>query len=163
MLIHCFLAQLESFEAHMQIPALADPEKAFNCIFIRAPAVHSLRPSPSPSPKLPNGHGLTNGTNGSTSRGLGDTEGSVVGETYLPVSGETVLKAYTPVEVLVTLPAECTAPPPPSDTPLGPSTLEDLGKVMIRQGRKLVTSFHPELSGDNRVHRYWVEKCVLGL
>jgi 5'-phosphate synthase pdxT subunit len=37
-----------------------------------------------------------------------------------------------------------------------------LGKVMLRKGRKLVTSFHPELSGDNRIHEYWVEKCLLG-
>jgi len=44
---------------------------------------------------------------------------------------------------------------------MGAAKMEDLGKVMLRQGRKMVTSFHPELSGDVRVHEYWVEKCVL--
>lgn len=68
----------------------------------------------------------------------------------------------TPIEVLATLPAECTAPPPSSESKLGPANPADLGKVMLRQGKKLVTSFHPELSGDVRIHEYWVEACVLG-
>ena len=29
--------------------------------------------------------------------------------------------------------------------------------VAVRQGNLLATSFHPELTGDNRVHRYFVE------
>ena len=29
--------------------------------------------------------------------------------------------------------------------------------VAVRQGRVLATSFHPELTGDNRVHRYFLE------
>jgi 5'-phosphate synthase pdxT subunit len=29
--------------------------------------------------------------------------------------------------------------------------------VAIRQGHLLATSFHPELTGDNRVHRYFVD------
>lgn len=68
----------------------------------------------------------------------------------------------TPVEVLATLPQECVPTPPPADTPMGPANPDDLGKIMVRQGRKLVTSFHPELSGDVRIHEYWVDKCVLG-
>ena len=32
--------------------------------------------------------------------------------------------------------------------------------VMVRQGRLLATSFHPELTGDLRVHRYFVEEIV---
>ena len=108
----------------MQIPSLSNPDKPFNCIFIRAPAVHSLRPP------------LKSAVN---------------------VNG-----SHIPVETLADLPTECTPPSPPPDSPLGPANAEDLGKVMIRQGRKLVTSFHPELSGDTRIHQYWVEKCVLG-
>ena len=30
--------------------------------------------------------------------------------------------------------------------------------VAIQQGKVLATSFHPEISGDNRVHRYFLEK-----
>ena len=29
--------------------------------------------------------------------------------------------------------------------------------VMVRQGNVLATSFHPELTGDLRVHRYFLE------
>ncbi len=29
--------------------------------------------------------------------------------------------------------------------------------VAVRQGSLLATSFHPELTGDSRVHRYFVE------
>ena len=39
--------------------------------------------------------------------------------------------------------------------------LENEGEpVAAREGRVLVTSFHPELSGDERVHRYFVESVV---
>jgi 5'-phosphate synthase pdxT subunit len=40
------------------------------------------------------------------------------------------------------------------------STLEVGGvdhPVAVRSGRVLATSFHPELTGDNRVHRYFLE------
>ncbi|BEI84706.1 hypothetical protein CcaverHIS002_0501070 [Cutaneotrichosporon cavernicola] len=66
-------------------------------------------------------------------------------------------------EVLAALPEGCVAAPPPNDSPLGEPDVQLTGAVMLRQGRKLVTSFHPELSGDARIHEYWVEKCVLGL
>ena len=29
--------------------------------------------------------------------------------------------------------------------------------VAVRQGNLLATSFHPELTGDHRVHRYFVD------
>jgi 5'-phosphate synthase pdxT subunit len=29
--------------------------------------------------------------------------------------------------------------------------------VAVREGNLLATSFHPELTGDNRVHKYFVE------
>ncbi|CAK9779363.1 SNO glutamine amidotransferase [Cutaneotrichosporon oleaginosum] len=71
-------------------------------------------------------------------------------------------KSIEGTEILASLPQECVAAPPPADTPLGPPDVSTTGAVMLRQGRKLVTSFHPELSGDARIHEYWVEKCVLG-
>ena len=39
----------------------------------------------------------------------------------------------------------------------GPAT----GRVVaVRQGRLMATSFHPEITGDHRVHRYFVEELV---
>jgi len=37
------------------------------------------------------------------------------------------------------------------------SELEDGGIVAARQGHLLATSFHPELTGDDRFHRYFME------
>ncbi|VFU17138.1 glutamine amidotransferase for pyridoxal phosphate synthesis; pyridoxal 5'-phosphate synthase complex, glutamine amidotransferase subunit PdxT (fragment) [anaerobic digester metagenome] len=35
------------------------------------------------------------------------------------------------------------------------------GKIVFaRQGRFLAASFHPELTGDLRVHRYFLDKCL---
>ncbi len=32
--------------------------------------------------------------------------------------------------------------------------------VLCRQGRTLVAAFHPELSGDGRLHTFFVERCL---
>ncbi len=32
--------------------------------------------------------------------------------------------------------------------------------VFVRQGRFLAAAFHPELTEDNRIHRYFLEKCL---
>ncbi|WRT63726.1 pyridoxal 5'-phosphate synthase, glutaminase subunit Pdx2 [Kwoniella shivajii] len=66
------------------------------------------------------------------------------------------------VEVIAQLPENYRPSLPPSDSPLGEPNPDDLGKVWLKKGRKMVTSFHPELSGDTRVHEFWVERCVLG-
>jgi pyridoxal 5'-phosphate synthase pdxT subunit len=44
--------------------------------------------------------------------------------------------------------------------PLGEVALPDGGSriVAVRQGHLLATSFHPELSGDVRIHRYFVDQ-----
>ncbi|ETW84783.1 hypothetical protein HETIRDRAFT_171279 [Heterobasidion irregulare TC 32-1] len=45
-----------------------------------------------------------------------------------------------------------------------PHTLEntpDESIVALRQGRHLLTTFHPELTLDNRFHEYFVKECVV--
>jgi len=37
------------------------------------------------------------------------------------------------------------------------STLEDGRIVAAKQGKLMATSFHPELTHDNRFHRYFME------
>ncbi|KAK0205873.1 glutamine amidotransferase subunit pdxT [Desarmillaria ectypa] len=62
----------------------------------------------------------------------------------------------TPIQVLARLPAE-----------LLPSALSGLDDsdpktiVALRQGRHLLTTFHPELTPDDRFHDYFVRHCVL--
>lgn len=152
--------QLESFEAPLVIPDLSNPTEPFPAIFIRAPAVHSLHPR-----KL-EAHTASSSASSSAPT---QSASSVTSPAQLPTPASTPPRlaspsssSRVPVIALATLPAEYQPSPPPSDSHLGAPTVEDLGKVMLRQGKKMVTSFHPELSGDVRVHRYWVEKCVLG-
>jgi len=33
--------------------------------------------------------------------------------------------------------------------------------VALRQGRYLLTTFHPELTGDSRFHEYYIQECVI--
>lgn len=33
--------------------------------------------------------------------------------------------------------------------------------VALRQGRHLLTTFHPELTDDSRFHEYFVQECVV--
>ena len=40
--------------------------------------------------------------------------------------------------------------------------LKDDSVVAARQGNLLVTTFHPELTGDSRFHRYFLEHVVAG-
>lgn len=54
----------------------------------------------------------------------------------------------------------------PMITKVGPG-VEVLGRldgvpVVVRQGNLLVSSFHPELTGDDRLHRYFVEMVKQG-
>ena len=88
---NAFGRQVDSFETHLDVPAIATPENshAFHAIFIRAPLIESV----------------------------GDN-----------------------VEVL--------------------ARLDNGDIVAARQGHLLVTSFHPELSGDDRFHRYFVSLAV---
>lgn len=41
------------------------------------------------------------------------------------------------------------------------STNEPKTFVALRQGRHFLTTFHPELTRDNRFHEYFVKECVL--
>ncbi|GFZ51815.1 hypothetical protein JCM24511_09583 [Saitozyma sp. JCM 24511] len=148
--------QLESFEAPLVIPGLSDPSRPFNAIFIRAPAIYSLPTS-------------------SSSASSSSQVGSLSGPTGLPTPDPSRpaspspsspsplgMDSSPPLEVLAALPPELCPPPPPSDPIMGDPNPADLGKVMVRKGRKMVTSFHPELSGDARIHEFWVNTCVLG-
>jgi pyridoxal 5'-phosphate synthase pdxT subunit len=85
---NAFGRQVDSFEADLSIPTLADPQRPYHAIFIRAPLI--------------------------TGPGRG-------------------------VEVLAKL-----------------SDDRDGQIVAVRQGHLLATSFHPELTNDDRFHRYFL-------
>jgi len=59
-----------------------------------------------------------------------------------------------PVQVIARLPSNLL---PQTVTEVSP----DQTIVALRQGRHLLTTFHPELTDDNRFHEYFVRECVL--
>ena len=61
-----------------------------------------------------------------------------------------------PLQVLAGLPAERVPKQLPGQAEIGP----DADAVMVRQGGLVISSFHPELTGDGRVHEWWVREVV---
>lgn len=62
------------------------------------------------------------------------------------------------LDVLARLPAERVPKQLPGHAEVGP----DADVVMVRQGGLVMSSFHPELTGDGRVHEWWVREVVAG-
>ncbi|KAI0959132.1 hypothetical protein AcW1_004048 [Taiwanofungus camphoratus] len=110
-------SQVESFEASLDVEHLRDSNKPFHGVFIRAPVVLTLTPSPTDPPI----------------------------EIVSRISASLLPRSQTLV------------PEDEDDTdPRDPRTI-----VALRQGRHLLTTFHPELTKDNRFHEYFVRECVL--
>ena len=62
-----------------------------------------------------------------------------------------------PVQVIAKLSPEFLPPSPSSpDHSDEPKTV-----VALRQGLHFLTTFHPELTDDNRFHDYFIRQCVL--
>ncbi|TFL00204.1 SNO glutamine amidotransferase [Pterulicium gracile] len=65
-----------------------------------------------------------------------------------------------PIQVVARLSADVV--PPLAGLDIDPSIKTDQTDVVaLRQGMHLVTTFHPELTKDNRFHEYFVRECVL--
>ncbi|PWZ01254.1 SNO-domain-containing protein [Testicularia cyperi] len=79
-----------------------------------------------------------------------------------------------PIEILATLPEPVTSPRSPANAPIAAADVardsrldipdrpdHDSQIVALRQGNILMTSFHPELTQDSRLHNLYVSKLVL--
>ncbi|KAJ9116749.1 hypothetical protein QFC20_000685 [Naganishia adeliensis] len=69
--------------------------------------------------------------------------------------------AKSTIQPLCALPPALSADAPSPDTHLGPADEDALRVVAVRKGKKLATSFHPELSPDLRIHEYFVRQLCL--
>ncbi|KAI9837833.1 MAG: hypothetical protein M1819_006767 [Sarea resinae] len=144
-----FGRQVESFEANLDLPFLAsadgkdfDTERVpFKSVFIRAPIVEKI---------LPHREGVQaeeevkNGTVVAPSRAVEE------GAAKEAVAGE--------VEVMATLQGRGAKF---SDKIDSSSRTDDecAGDIIaVRQGNVFGTSFHPELTGDARIHVWWLEQ-----
>ncbi|CAO1618137.1 unnamed protein product [Jaminaea pallidilutea] len=180
-------SQVESFEASLNIPALSTVSAAsssdldpFTGVFIRAPAVERLFP-PQEVSRAPAGEpvaagrregeelddvqlvqsknidGAEVGTPQSLPSPHPEAASSSVRLAVAPpmlstaTDGESVqFRQRPPIEVIARLSEgakPATNPGPDSDV------------VALLQGNVFVTSFHPELTRDNRLHRWWVREA----
>jgi 5'-phosphate synthase pdxT subunit len=145
-----FGRQIESFQAALDLPflreAVADEKDfdtsnlPFKAIFIRAPIVEKLL--------------LT--VNG-VQEGEAQVDDTVVAPSRaLAVGVDEKLKGAL-VEVLATLPGRTAGV---SDEKRGKLDAEAGDIVVVRQGNVFGTSFHPELTGDPRIHVWWLEQVL---
>lgn len=155
-----FGRQVESFEAALDLPFLKEEgngngknEQPFHSVFIRAPVVESILKTPSEDDE-------TEKEAVEKSAAVDDTPTM---RPRMPNRAETVsapqIKATTaPVEILGRLPGRARAIKNKT------STAEDLGEegdiVAVRQGNVFGTSFHPELTGDERIHAWWLKEVI---
>ena len=145
-----FGRQVESFEADLHLPFLDSSGDGsitgthvipFHTVFIRAPVVEKiLEPS----------------------QGIQEKEASIP-ETVVAPSKPAKDKTFDDiigkgVEVLAKLPGRATAL---SDKAITAHSTGDEGDIVaVRQGNVFATSFHPELTGDARIHTWWLQQVL---
>jgi 5'-phosphate synthase pdxT subunit len=134
-----FGRQVESFEAELDLPFLGPDKCRFHSVFIRAPVVEKVLPAATTvidmTPEEP--------------------DGTIMAPQLKATSAE--------VEILGRLPGRARALRDKT------TTAEELGEdgdiIAVKQGNVFGTAFHPELTGDGRIHAWWlgeVVKAVIG-
>lgn len=138
-----FGRQIDSFEAALHLPFLSEDgeskaEEPYRGIFIRAPVVEKL---------------------------LTPLEGEEVEEAV----DDGVVKApsrkepgsknqHKQVEIMATLPFRGKGP---TETPATGVSTEETGDIVaVWQDNVFGTSFHPELTNDTRIHRWWLKRVI---
>lgn len=139
-----FGRQVESFEADVDLPFLKATAAPFHTIFIRAPIVERILPN-KPGEQVEEAA----------------KDDTVVAPSRTPedILAERAMAAE--VEVLARL-------PPSAGTLDKTGNVErDVGHdgdiVAVRQGNVFGTAFHPELTGDARIHQWWLQEVIKSL
>ena len=151
-----FGRQIESFQANLDLPFLKPPypslsssteelgisQRPFKAIFIRAPVVEKLLPAAPGIQKEEAARG----------------QDTIVAPSRALADGVDVKKiSDAKVEVLARLPGRT------ATLREGTGELLDVevgNIVAVRQANVFGTSFHPELSGDPRIHVWWLREVV---
>ncbi|KAK4941134.1 hypothetical protein LTR28_008972 [Elasticomyces elasticus] len=145
-----FGRQTESFEADLDLPFLAtavggeafDTDRTpFHSVFIRAPVVEKILPRKA---------------------GIQDEEeardDTVVAPSRSPQDRAAEEASKGDVEVLARLPGRAKALKDQNIT--AKDVGEDGDIIAVRQGNVVGTSFHPELTGDARIHVWWLKQVL---
>ncbi|KZF21697.1 pyridoxine [Xylona heveae TC161] len=142
-----FGRQVESFEANLDLPFLRSEEREdfdtnrvpFKSVFIRAPVVEMI---------LPAYEGVQVEEEAK--------DETVVAPSRKPDSEEAKKAIGAPVEVMATLPGRSAALPNKVATAHTEDKVGDI--IAVRQANVFGTSFHPELTGDSRIHVWWLDQ-----
>lgn len=133
-----FGRQTESFEADLDLGFLGPGARAFKSLFIRAPVVERILPAVTGEQEA-----------------LGD---GVVAPSRTPGTEKAGLVAKADVEVLARLPADARSV---RDNNIIADDAHEAGDIVaVRQGNVFGTSFHPELTGDSRIHEWWLKQVA---
>ena len=146
-----FGRQIESFQANLDLPFLQEADgkdfdssrKPFRAIFIRAPIVEKILPYVSGIQK----------------------DQAELDETIIAPSkeiDENVARdiQIADVEIMGTLPGRAAALKADGDEEKKKLDAEAGDIVAVRQANVFGTSFHPELTGDPRIHVWWLEQVA---
>ncbi|KAF2492924.1 glutamine amidotransferase [Lophium mytilinum] len=147
-----FGRQVESFQANLDLPFLRDSvavsgseaTRPFRSVFIRAPVVEKI---------LPHVDGIQ--------AGEAEREETVVAPSKQPLDKLAKKELRAEVEVLARLPGDATAIKDEEKTARAAGEEGDI--IAVRQGNVFGTSFHPELTGDSRIHVWWLEQVLNAL
>ncbi|CAL3968670.1 hypothetical protein PZA11_004675 [Diplocarpon coronariae] len=144
-----FGRQIESFEANLDLPFLkqVDGENAgtnktpFRAIFIRAPIVERLLPTVS---------------------GIQEREAKMDDTVIAPSRAidQDVAKKINlgHVEIMATLPGRAAVIKDDATKEMLDADAGDI--IAVRQANVFGTSFHPELTGDPRIHAWWLKQVI---
>ncbi|KAJ9657411.1 Senecionine N-oxygenase [Coniosporium apollinis] len=145
-----FGRQVESFTAELDLPFLAATEavetktdkRPFRSVFIRAPVVEKILPHTA-------GQQAEEATK----------DGTIVAPSRTPKDEVARREFDAEVEIMARLPGRAKAWSKFSD-----ATAREIGEegdiIAVRQGNVFGTSFHPELTGDERIHVWWLEQVL---
>jgi len=141
-----FGRQVESFEANLDLPFLAqtsldDSKRPFHSVFIRAPVVEKV---------LPHREGIQ-----AEEAGKDET---VVAPARQPKDEVARREFDAQVEVMARLPGHAQTMAENEATARSEGEEGDI--IAVRQGNVFGTSFHPELTGDARIHMWWLEQVL---
>lgn len=142
-----FGRQTESFAADLDIPFLSSIDDStstpepFKAIFIRAPIVEKILP-----------------TIVGTQSEEAEKDETVIAPARDLAEGLDETLRVAPVEVLVTLPGRSSKL---ANVGLEEKLDKEAGDIVaVRQANVFGTSFHPELTGDPRIHVWWLGEVL---
>lgn len=145
-----FGRQVESFVGELDLPFLSTSDTAstdqspFKTVFIRAPVVERV---------LPRSEGIQ--------RTEANEEETIVAPSKIPASDAAKRLHNAEVEVLARLPGQAKTLTDEGATATEKGEEGDI--IAVKQGNVFGISFHPELSGDPRIHMWWLKQILAGL